>query len=130
LREEANEMGPTTLTQLSWNWIALMGIVPPIVAFLIAYPIWRKGEVTLGNVAGSIILFGAGFAMIWREHIVLERMVHACIDEGIACFPSPSAFTRFAIYAFIALFEVFALFTISIRIEERFRRRDYAPEWR
>ena len=123
-------MTPTTLNQLSWNWIAFMGLVPPIVAFLIAYPIWRTGEVTLGNVAGSVILFGTGFAMIWREHIVLDRMVQACLDEGTACFPDPSAFTRFAIYAFMALFEVFALFTISLRIEERFRRRDYAPEWR
>ena len=123
-------MGQTTLEQLSWNWIAMMAIGPPIVAFLIAYPIWRTGEVTLGNVAGSVILFGTGFAMIWREHIALDRIVQACLDAGTTCWPSPSAFTRFAIYAFIALFEVFALFTISLRIEERFRRRDYAPEWR
>ena len=123
-------MAPTTLTQLSWNWIALMAIVPPIVAFLIAFPIWRTGEVTLGNVAGSVILFGTGFAMIWREHIALDRLVQACLDEGATCFPDPSAFTRFGIYAFIALFEVFALFTLSLRVEERIRRRDYAPEWR
>ena len=123
-------MTPTTLTQLSWSWIAFMAVVPPIVAVLIAYPIWRTGEVTLGNVAGSIVLFGTGFAMIWREHIVLDRIVQACLDEGRTCWPDPSAFTRFGIYAFIALFEVFLLFTISLRIEERFRRRDYAPEWR
>lgn len=123
-------MGETSLDQLSWNWIALMGIVPPIVAFLIAFPIWRKGEVTLGNVAGSIILFGTGFAMIWREHIALDRIVQACLDEGTTCWPDPSAFTRFGIYAFISLFQVFALFTISLRVEEWFRRRDYAPEWR
>lgn len=121
---------PTELTRLSWNWIAFLAIVPPIFAFLIAYPIWRKGEPILGNVAGSIILFGAGFAMIWREHVVLDRIVQACLNEGTTCWPEPSAFTRFAIYAFIALFEVFALFTVSLRIEERIRRRDYAPEWR
>lgn len=123
-------MAPTALDHLSWNWITFMATVPVIVAFLVAWPIWRTGEVTLGNVAGSVVLFGAGFAMIWREHIVLDRIVQACLDEGRTCWPEPAAFTRFGIYAFIALFEVFALFTISLRIEERFRRRDYAPEWR
>ena len=118
------------LTRLSWNWIAFLATVPPIVAFLVAYLIWRKGEPILGNVAGSVVLFGAGFAMIWREHVALDRLVQACLDEGTTCWPEPSAFTRFGIYAFIALFEVFALFTLSLRIEERIRRRDYAPEWR
>jgi hypothetical protein len=37
---------------------------------------------------------------------------------------------RYAIYAFIALIEVFALFTLSLRVEQRIRNRDYAPEWR
>ena len=123
-------MGETSLDQLSWNWIALMGIVPPIVAFLIAFPIWRKGEVTLGNVAGSIILFGTCFAMIWREHIELDAIVKACLDAGTVCWPEPAAFTRFAIYAFIGLLQVFIVFTLSLRVEERVRRRDYAPEWR
>jgi hypothetical protein len=118
------------VNQLSWNWIGFLATVPPLIALIVAYPIWRKGEAILGNVAGSIVLFGAGFAMIWREHIVLDRIVQACLDEGRTCFPEPSAFTRFAIYAFIALFEVFALFLLSLKIEERIRRRDYAPEWR
>jgi len=42
----------------------------------------------------------------------------------------PSAFTRFAIYAFIGLTEVIALFSLSIVVEDRARRRHYAPEWR
>ena len=118
------------MTGLSWNWIAFTATIPPIVAFLIAYPIWRTGEVTLGNVAGSVVLFATGFAMIWREHIVIDRVVQACLDEGYACYPQPAAFTRFGIYAFIVLFEVFGLFLLSLRVEERIRRRDYAPEWR
>jgi hypothetical protein len=56
--------------------------------------------------------------------------VRACLDEVLPCFPNPSAFTRFAIYAFIALAEVIALFLVSLRVEERIRRRGYAPEWR
>ena len=42
----------------------------------------------------------------------------------------PSAFARFAIYAGIGMSEVFALFTYSLRVEERMRRQGYAPEWR
>lgn len=118
------------MTELSWNWMAFQATVPPLVALIVAFPFWRKGEPILGNVFGSTILFGTAFAMIWREHIVLDRIVQACLDEGITCWPDPSAFTRFAIYAFIALLEVFALFTVSLSIEERMRRRDYAPEWR
>jgi hypothetical protein len=45
-------------------------------------------------------------------------------------FPSPSAFTRFAIYASLGMLEIFALFVASLVFEERQRGRDYAPEWR
>ena len=68
--------------------------------------------------------------MIWREHVELDRIVKACLDAGTVCWPRPAAFTRFAIYAFIGLIEVFILFSLSLRVEERIRRRDYAPEWR
>ena len=52
-----------------------------------------------------------------------------CLDAGFVCWPEPSAFTRFAIYAFIGLIEVFALFTLGLKAEERSRRRHYAREW-
>jgi hypothetical protein len=76
------------------------------------------------------VIFGSAFALIMREHMQLERMVFACLDAGIPCFPSPPAFTRFAIYAFVGLIEVIALFTLSLRVEHRRRRRGYSPEWR
>ena len=34
------------------------------------------------------------------------------------------------IYAFIALFEVWGLFLLSLVVEKKLRDRDYAPEWR
>ena len=46
------------------------------------------------------------------------------------CWPDPSAFARYAIYAFIALFEVIMLFSVSLKVETKVRRRGYAPEWR
>ena len=65
----------------------------------------------------------------WREiSPYLDKIAQDCVDAGTVCWPEPSAFTRFAIYAFIGLLEVFMLFIVSLKMEERRRRRDYAPE--
>ena len=115
---------------LNWYWITVMATAPLAVGLLLAYLFWRKGDSIFGNLVGTGVAFAAAFAMIWREHMELDRIVQQCIDNGIPCWPEPSAFTRFAIYAFIALFQVFILFSVGLRVEERMRRRDYAPEWR
>ena len=49
---------------LSWYWIALEVAVPPPVALLVAYLFWRKGQMILGNVVGTGVLFGSAFALI------------------------------------------------------------------
>jgi hypothetical protein len=118
------------MTGLSWNWIALASSAPLLVALAVAALFWRKSQAIFGNIVGTGIVFGSGVAMILREYVVLDRGVQACLEVGVPCWPVPSAFTRFAIYAFIALIEVFILFSLSLRVEERIRRRDYAPEWR
>ena len=111
------------MSELSWRWIALMAIAPPIVGLLVAFPCWRSRQPILGNLAGTV-------AMILRESTELDRIGRKCVDAGYYCFPSPSAFSRYAIYAFIGLFEVFALFMLSLRVEEKIRRSGYDPEWR
>jgi hypothetical protein len=83
-----------------------------------------------GNIAGTAVIFGTAFALILREYVELDRVTRACLDAGSVCWPEPGAFTRFAIYAFIGLIEVFALFGLSLKFERRMRDRDYAPEWR
>jgi hypothetical protein len=118
------------MNELSWSWIALALTVPPLVGGLIAWPIWLKGQPILGNIAGTIVIFGAAIALIGREHVELERVAQACLDRGVTCWPNPSAFARYAIYAFIALFEVMVLFSLSLKVETKIRRRGYAPEWR
>jgi hypothetical protein len=115
---------------LNWGWIALEATVPPIVGLLFAWPFWRQAQPVFGNLAGTAIIFGAGFALILREQIELDRLMQKCVDAGYVCFPEPAAFTRFAVYASVALVEVFALFYLSLRVDERRRRRGYAPEWR
>ncbi len=123
-------LGETVVNALSWRWIALMAIVPPLLGVLVAIPIWRTNQVILGNLAGSSIIFAAGLALILRESVDLTRLTQKCLDAGYTCWPEPSAFARYAIYAAVALVEVFALFTMSLKVEEKMRRRGYAPEWR
>lgn len=115
---------------LNWNWIAIGATVPLLVAAAIAFPFWRKGHPIMGNLAGTVVVFTSAFALILRERIQLDRIEQACIDQGSFCWSQPSAFTRFALYSFVALFEIMILFYLSVREEERQRRRGYAPEWR
>ena len=118
------------MIDLSWRWIALMATVPPIAGVLVAWPCWRTKQPVLGNLAGTVVIFGSALGMILRESADLDRIGRKCIDAGYYCVPTPSAFSRYAIYAFIGLFEVFALFLVSLRVEEKIRRSAYDPEWR
>ena len=118
------------MTGLNWYWITVGATIPPVIALLLAFPFWWKEQPIFGNLAGTAVLFGSAFALIMREHVRLTRMVIACLDEGLPCFPDPPAFHRYAIYAFIALFQVIALFSLSITVERKRRRRGYSPEWR
>jgi hypothetical protein len=120
----------TTVNALSWPWIAVMAAGPPLAGVLVAFPIWRAKQVILGNLVGTAVIFGSAMALIARESLELQRLTQSCLDSGYTCWPNPSAFARYAIYAFIALFEVFALFTLSLSVEQKIRRRGYAPEWR
>jgi hypothetical protein len=119
------------MNELSWPWIAAMAVVPLPLGMLLATPIWRRRETILGNIAGSVVIFGTALALIFRESAMLDALRQQCFDAGgIVCWPTPSAFARYAIYASLGLAEVVALFFISLTVERRVRERDYAPEWR
>jgi hypothetical protein len=118
------------VTGLNWWWIAVALTAPMVGGLAVAWPIWLTGQPILGNIAGSMVIFGAAVAFIFREHTALDVVVQACIDQATTCWPSPSAFTRFAIYAFIGLAQVIALFTLSVSVETRQRRKRYSPQWR
>jgi hypothetical protein len=118
------------MTGLSWFWIGLRVTAPPIVGWTIAWLFWRIDQPIFGNLAGSAVLFASAFALIMREHVQIDRAVRQCLDQGFTCFPEPSAFTRFAIYASIGMLEVIALFASSLSVEAKRRRRGYDPQWR
>ena len=115
---------------LNWYWITMQLTVPPILGLLVTLPFWRRAEMIFGNIVGSAVIFAWSIGLIFREYVEVDRAVQACIDAGTTCWPQPSAFARFAIYASIGLAEVFLLFTISLAVERRISNRDYAPEWR
>jgi len=123
-------MNAAAVTGLQWPWLAFAATVPLLAGLLVAWPIWWSGQPILGNIAGTIVIFGAAVGLIMREHAALDLAVTACIEAGTTCWPSPSAFTRFAVYAFIGLAEVIVLFSTSVSVETRQRRKGYAPEWR
>ncbi len=118
------------MSSLNWFWIAIALTLPSAAGGLVAYPFWRMGQSIFGNIAGTMVIFAAAIGMIMREHVELDRVAQACLEKGYTCWPDPSAFTRFVIYAFIGLVEVIVLFSVSLRVETKLRNRDYAPEWR
>ena len=122
--------GGAAMNHLHWRYIALAAVLPPAVGLIVAFPFWRKRRMTLGNIFAAAIIFATSIGLILREYAELDRITTECLDAGIPCFPVPSAFTRFAIYAFIGLLQVIALFSLSLIVEDRIRRKDYAPEWR
>src|SRR5215218_10098493 len=110
------------MNELSWWWIAFALTVPAVAGGLIALPIWLKSQPILGNLAGAMVIFGAAIGLILREHGELERAGQRCLNQGFVCWPEPSAFSRYAIYAFIGLIEVMVLFSVSLRVERKVRR--------
>ena len=104
--------------------------MPAVVSLVLAYPFWRRNQSIFGSIAGSIVIFGTALGLILREYVEIDRVTKACLDLGSTCWPEPSPFARFAVYAFVGLVEVILLFFLSIKVEERLRARDYAPEWR
>jgi hypothetical protein len=118
------------VNELNWFWIAVALTGPALLGGLVAFPLWLKGEPILGSLAGTAVIFGAAIGLIMRERVELDRAAQACLDQGFVCWPEPAAFTRYAIYAFIALLEVILLFSVSLRVEAKIRRRGYDPEWR
>ena len=115
---------------LNWYWIALELTAAPVMGLLVTLPFWRAGAMIFGNLTGTAVILGWGFALILREYVEIDRPSKPVSTTGVVCFPDPSAFTRFAIYASIAMIEVFVLFSVSLMVERRMRERDYAPEWR
>src|SRR4051794_21300720 len=118
------------MDHLNWSRVAVMCVLPLALALPIAFFLWRKNESALGNIAGMAIIFIIAIAAILLEYGELGQWTQACLDRGNVCIPTPSGFVRYAVYAGIGVIEVFVLFGVSLKVEERDRNSGYAPEWK
>jgi len=107
-----------------------MCVVPLVLALPLAYALWRKGDIALGNIAGMGIIFVVAVWLIVLEYSEIGRWSQACLDAGHICEPTPSSFIRYAIYAAIGVIDVSLVFFLSLKFEERDRNSTYSPEWR
>ena len=112
-------------------WLVIVAVgAATLLGFLVAWPLWRMGHGTFGSTVGASVIFICGAIFIGLEYTELERMSAACLEEtGYDCVFSPSAFTRFAVYAGIALIEVFVLFDRGISADRRAYRKRFPSEW-
>jgi hypothetical protein len=118
------------MDHLNWGRVALMAVLPLALALPAGFAIWKKGDYALGNIAGMAIIFIVALWMIILEYSEIGRWTQSCLDQGHVCEPSPTSFVRYAIYAGLGLIEVGVLFAVSLKVEERERNSQYAPEWR
>jgi hypothetical protein len=112
------------------RWIAVALSLPMVVAVLAAIPFWRRGVGLYGSIVGTGLIFGAVLGFVLREAVGIEQLMARCNELGQVCPIRPERFTRFAVYGFIGLAQTLVLFVVDFRMVERFRRRQFAPEWR
>lgn len=115
---------------MSWFWIGIALTVPTAAAFLVALPFWLKRSHLIGSVIGSAAIFIGVILLFGREYVALAQLRASCTAAGVACLIRPDDFIRYAIYGLIGFVEVFALFGVSLMLEERTRRRGYSRAWR
>jgi hypothetical protein len=64
------------------------------------------------------------------NHRFIQKILLKCVAAGRPCTVHAAPFARFAVYGFIGMLDVMALFVLSLWIEEKRRKRLLAPEWR
>lgn len=115
---------------MSWYWIGVALVLPFGLAILVAWPFWGRSRDSLGSGVGSLLILAFAVGFIGREYIHLQQFTGECIAAEKACSFYPEPFTRFCIYAFIAMAQVGALFAVSGTVEHRIENAAFAKEWR
>ena len=72
---------------------------------------------------GAFVVFACALGLVGRDYIEMEGILRRCVALEIGCRFYPGDFTRYAIYAGIAMVQTFVLFMTGLKIEERRRRR-------
>jgi hypothetical protein len=112
-----------------WFWVLIALTVPTGLAIVVTLLYSVKGDPMIGATLGSGVVFASCVGLIGREYVELARLSERCLAAGIGCPVYPEPHVRFGIYCVIALLQVFAVFLLGQQLEEKARRRAYAPEW-
>jgi hypothetical protein len=108
--------------EVNWYRIAAASTVPIVVAAPIIAFCWQKRRVMTGTLLGSGVFFlGFVFFAAWdfAEALNYARPI-----------TDPSEFTKIAVYGFVAMLQVMALFLVSQATEKRIRDSERDPVWR
>jgi len=109
---------------MSHFWLAVVASVPFGAGLLVAWPFWKKGvKDEIGTIVGAFVVFACALGLVGRDYIEMEGILRRCVALEIGCRFYPGDFTRYAIYAGIAMVQTFVLFMTGLKIEERRRRR-------
>jgi hypothetical protein len=114
---------------MSWYSIAAALVLPLAVGILVAWPFWGRSRDSLGSGVGAVLILAFAIGFIGLEYTHLQRFSGECLAVEQACRFQPEPFTRFCIYAFIAMTQVGTLFAISRAVEHRVENAGFSPEW-
>ena len=110
--------------EMSIAWLAVGLVLPLAAGLVVAYPLWkRRVSDDMGSIAASGVVFVFAVLFIAREYGEVLAATSRCLAASYACRFRPEPFVRYAIYAGIAMAQVFAIFSVGLAMEERQRRR-------
>jgi hypothetical protein len=108
---------------MNLSWLGLAIVLPIVAALLIARPLWvRQARDEMGSIAGAAVVLLFTVLQIAREFAEIMAIQTRCDSDGRACHFEPEPFTRYAMYAGIGMLQVFVVFVVGLRVEERARR--------
>jgi hypothetical protein len=111
--------------EMELHWVAFASVLPFALALAVAWPFWRaRVRDEMGSIvaAGVVLLCSVGF--IAREYGEIKAVTERCIAQQIGCHFHPDGFTRYSVFAGIALVQTCVLFLTGLGVEERLRRRE------
>jgi hypothetical protein len=71
----------------------------------------------------------AAVTFVGIEYVDAWRLREWCIENDVLCPANPSDFMKMAPYGVAAFVQAAVLFFLSLKVEERTRRRESDPSW-
>lgn len=113
---------------MNLTWVIVASLAPVTAALAVAWPFWKRRVADeIGSIAGSAVVLCCALGFFAREFAEVMAFHNTCLAAGKACHFSPEPFTRYAIYAGIGMLQVFVVFVVGLRAQERGRGSSPPP---